>query len=562
MKKIIVLIFLILFGIFKSDGLLAEIELSLDRNNIREKETFQLTINVENPASLQASQELDFLPVEFQVLSSERFQKSTVINGKFANRMGWALQLVSTTAGTFTIPAFTLGNESSKPMTIRILPALDELDEINPNSKIKLSANISEQEVYVQQQIVYTVRIYSSVPTRRRSMSALQVDNAVVEKLGDSAEFQMVNKGVTYNVLEEKYAIFPQQSGELSIPSIQFRTNIVDIEASFGSLSRYRPIELSSQPFKVSVKPKPQAAESLWTPAKMIKITAEWQPKNQKFEVGTPASLDFIIKGVGLLPEQLPEVTFPDIDGLKIYRDKPNIQTRINSNGVNSYHLEKLAIIPNKAGEITIPKISIPFWNTTEDKQDYATLEPMTISIKEQQNAVALPAISQQSQTPITNKISLPSQAGDHSKLWKIAALLFATLWFLTTLAFIVLRPSTKKIKTQSNHQSIHKKTTTEQLNFKRACSSQDPKVIAQAAIQWVDQRSHYSVTNLAQLINHCPNAELRSELIKLQTALYAEKKPTTQEWNGQKIYQLLTQIIFAKQQKRQPQELPPLYPK
>ncbi|WP_251359244.1 BatD family protein [Kangiella sp. TOML190] len=553
---------LILLGIVSfSPASLAKIDLQLDRNNIREKETFELTLLVENPATLTASQNLQFLPPEFQVISSQRFQKSTVINGKFANRMGWSLQLISNSAGTFTLPAFTIGNESSDNFTIRILPALDELEDINPNSKIKLSSSISEEQVYVQQQILYTVRIYSSVPTRRRSITPLQVPNAVVHKLDDAAEFQMVSKGVTYNVLEEKYVIFPQQSGELKIPPIQFRTNIIDTDASFSSLSRYRPIELQSQPFSVNVKTKPESAIEPWIPAKSIELKAEWQPANQTFEVGTPASLDFIIKGVALLPEQLPEIVFPEVEGLKLYRDKPNVETIINANGVNSYHLEKLAVIPSQAGTLEIPEIRVPYWDTTQDQQAYAVLPKITLQVAQQTNTTALPAFSTATNNPQMDTSTL-SSATDQQH-WKLATLVFAALWLATSLLLWARwRSSPAKVARATTFEEAKDSSGSQKVDLSALKSTSDPQQASAIILSWAASNSANRITNLDELTKNIKSEALAAQLKSLQVALYGgSNSEMASNWQGSSLFTLLNQESLSKPSKSNKDGLAPLYP-
>lgn len=534
----------------------AEIKLTLDRTDIRVNETFQLTLNIDDPKSLTANQTMDFLPAEFQLLGSQNFQKSTVVNRQFANSMGWNLTLIANQAGTYTIPKFSIGNEQSEPFTVRILPAIANVDELNPNSKVKLTAQVNNDEVYVQQQIIYSVRIYSSVPSRRHYLSPLQIENAIVKKLGEPSEFQMVSKGVRYNVKEEKYVIFPQKSGQLRIPPILFKTNIVDTQASYGSLSRYRPIELQSKPFDISVRSRPQTASLPWVPAKELKLTAEWQSSNQDFEVGKPATLDLYVKGVGLLPEQLPNIEFPEVDGLKIYRDKPVLQSRIGASGVTSYHLEKLAVIPNKAGEVTIPKVKVAYWNTLSDSQSYAELEPITISVAQSQAAIALPAVSQQVATePTASQVTVIK----NNPLWQYLTLTFAILWLATLGAYWLKKP--KRLKqaetvTESNQSNLK----TQSLSLKQAATESNPANLAQSIIEYVSSRTGVKITNLNQVIHKCSSPELKEQLTALQSALYSSDR-SPQHYDGQKIYKLLQSLDFSTANLNNDNGLPPLYP-
>lgn len=565
---LILLLTLISFDTF------AALKVTLDRNNIRQNETFTLYIEAEDQKTLSANHQLDFLPREFNVLATRPFNNRTVVQGKYAHQFGWKLILNATEAGTYTIPSFTIGAESSTPITIRVLPPLDDLEQLNPNSQVKLSARISSEKVYVQQQIIYTLRVYSSVNTRRKAITPLIASNAQIEKVGNTTEFETISNGVKYGVLEQKYAIFPQKSGELFIEPIVFRTHIFDSSATYGASSRYQQIELKSKPFKVEVMPQPTSAESPWIPARDIKIETQWQDKKNKLEVGVPASLDVIIKGVGLLPEQLPELVFPEVSGLKIYRDKPNLQTRVNRFGINSYHFETLAIIPNTAGKVEIPEIKIPFWNTKTNQQDYAIFNKLVLDIAESKSNPSTITASNKA-TPVAvipegSSENNPTQAKSNP-LWKYLAFIFCGLWLITLIFIFVVRKkwgkpaiTSKQAKDLSQQQISNKNQLFATID--KAFQERDLAKLRKAIISWGSQQTPRQITNMEQLLDFAKSENHRKDLMNdfalLNNSLYNKDAPNhdSNYWQQSKLLDNLKALDFQPK-KTQQNVLPPLYP-
>lgn len=563
---------LLVIGLLFTQVLEAKVQYFLDRGEIRENETFKLKIIVQNPSTLANALTLDFLPEELERLSLQQFNNSTMINGQFHSEMGWEVKLLARQAGTYTVPATKFGGETADSFTIRILPAIDELKEDNSPAKVKLRAALNLDEVYVQQQLILTVRIYRSVVTRHESLTLPNATGAVLEQLGDDRTFEMVQGNTSYRVVERQFAIFPQQSGELLIEPMTYTATILDENQSSNpwGLSRTKPISLSTPQYKVNVKPKPVSAEEPWLPATNLKLEARWLPANQTFEVGTPATLEFKIKGAGLLQTQLPNITFPEVGGVKIYRDTPEYQQLINRLGVTSHHIEKLAIVPSQSGEVTIPEVRIPWWNTVTDKQDYAVLPAMTIEVKPQtqtsQAASTQPVISNKDNdepsTPDTDSLSSNTQASEEAlNIWQIISIILAALWLTTLILWRFTKP-----KSDSSGRKVVNATAIEsQRNFKaslsdieRACKNNDAKAAHQLLVQWCQSQPHLKgVHNLNQLKQTVNNKELAQQLENLQAALYSPNRE--QAWQGQQLAVELEYLPKPISQKDK-QGLPKLY--
>ncbi|WP_343987129.1 BatD family protein [Kangiella japonica] len=560
LSSLLILLSLLVF----SGPAFAKITLTLDRSEIRAHETFFLRVQVEDPATLNAGINLDFLPDDIQVRTRQEFNNSIIINGQYRSQMGWDFELLAENAGTFTIPALNIGAERSKPFTIRILPEESGFD--NPDSaKIKLRANLSDEEVYVQQQLIFTVRIYRSVVTRNQNITPIRVTNALVEQLGDNKTFNFIKNDKSFRVIEQRYAIFPQQSGEMVIEPITYSATILDDNnnSSPWKRSQLKPISLSTQKYTVKVKAKPEGAAEPWLPASGLELKAEWQPNNQTFTVGEPAQLDFIIKGSGLLKTQLPTVTFPEQDGITIYRDTPQYHQRFNRFGVNSYHLEKVVVIPSKAGEISLPEIKIPWWNVESDQQEFATLEAKTIQVARSQKQVTQntqQAVVPESQETAMEQTTNPNDSADSQAMettqdndyWKYASFVLAFVWIATLLLWFFKR-NRNLVASDDTSQNTHSRTmddTPSQLkNIIKSAAANNAKATEKRLNNWLNSQSDVSqVTNIVQLEKFCRQTgqdPLANELQDLQQALYAAdyQKP----WSGQDLVRLLPSLQLDK---------------
>ena len=90
----------------------------------------------------------------------------------------------------------------------------------------------------MQAQVILTLRIYHSVSLYDDStLSPLQMPEALVERLGEPRTYEKTINGVRHGVIEVRYALFPQKSGELTIPAQLFSATTVTNGSSsvFGS---------------------------------------------------------------------------------------------------------------------------------------------------------------------------------------------------------------------------------------------------------------------------------------------------------------------------------------
>ena len=212
----------------------ADVVTSLSANTVDEMESLTLTIRASGDNKVQA---VDSTPLEanFEVLNSNTNSQFRSINGRVQSWVEYQFVLRPRGTGTLTVPSLTIGNSKSEPLTVRVRamdPAVREAIE----AMVFFETTAEPQRVYVQAQSVLTrklyytngVQIYSDLP------GAPEIADAVVIPLGATIPGTEVRDGRTYGVVEQRFAIFPERSGTLSIPEISVTSSIVSLEvASF-----------------------------------------------------------------------------------------------------------------------------------------------------------------------------------------------------------------------------------------------------------------------------------------------------------------------------------------
>ena len=121
MRRVHVLIVLMLVALSFSTGASAAVRAWLDRSSMQLGET--VTLNVESDDSTAAEPDFSALLGDFNSLGTQSSRQISMSNGATSAKTVWAVGLEPKRAGSLTIPAFTIGGQSSDPLSLTVLPA-------------------------------------------------------------------------------------------------------------------------------------------------------------------------------------------------------------------------------------------------------------------------------------------------------------------------------------------------------------------------------------------------------------------------------------------------------
>ena len=401
-KKILQLFFsLLVLGI--ALPAFAEIKVTVDSNQISLQDSLQLTIqSTEGDPS-----DLDLSPISlfFEIAQRSSSTNLSITNGSYNTTRSLQLLLLPKQLGEIIIPPFELAGESSQPIQITVAQTAAGTQQSAASDLAKVELSVTDSNIRVQQQLIVTLRLYYQgdkfVDGR---MGDISPPDSVFEKIEEKS-YQDNANGIAWQVLERRYAVYPQKSGKLTIPEVRFDGSIRD-NRQRGFFRQGRPYRANSNRLQIEVL-APAYTDRPWLPADNLTITSRLD--QQQIRVGEPATRIIELRARGQVGEQLPEIPLAKVAGGQIYQDTSEINSKVNSHGIDGIRTETIVIIAEQAGEIHLPEQQISWWdNRTQSRRELTipshrlTVLPALSSSSEAQNLAPptdSPSASQNSAT-------------------------------------------------------------------------------------------------------------------------------------------------------------------
>ena len=189
---------------------------SIDRSVIAIDDTLIFTIRVNSTGSFKGP-DLNSIYIDFDVLGNRQSSSHTIRNGVSESSTEWIITLAPKRKGRLTIPAINIDGEKTEPISVIVQASPPvSADLLKP---VYLESEVDQNNVYVQQQIIFTLRIFQSIQLDNMNISEPEFDDALMEKLGQTS-YQRKIQNTPYRVHELNYAIFPQKTGTITILSL------------------------------------------------------------------------------------------------------------------------------------------------------------------------------------------------------------------------------------------------------------------------------------------------------------------------------------------------------
>jgi hypothetical protein len=497
----------------------------LDRTSMQLGET--VTLNVQVNGDTQASQpDFSALTSDFDLTGTQSSTSMNIVNGRTSSTVLWAVGLSPKHAGTFTIPALTVDGAQTRPLTLTVLAAA--ASAAAPGGDAFVEAVADPPSPYVQQQVRLTVKLYYAVNLIDGNLAEPQATGAMVRKLGQDSNYTAEVGGRTYRVVERHYALLPENSGTVTVSPIVFRGHAMDAASPGFFFNNGRAIGAQSQPITLDVRPRPAASGTdAWLPARSMTLTASGVDARSAARVGDPLTLDLRLEAQGLGYEQLPKLELPKIDGADVYPDKPVTQNRDDGQWLYGTRERKFAIVPNRAGPLTLPPISVGWWDTAHDRAQTVTLPAVTLNVAPttttSTKAPAAPA-SDSSHAPappaVVGITAHGSESGTtESRLWQRLAIFALALWALTLAAWIVWLLRQRRRRPAAAPKPAPDSTAIRHA-FADACMRQDLTSAGRSLLEWARQTKP-QLRNLGELAQQLGDPAQAEAIGNLERVLY-----------------------------------------
>jgi hypothetical protein len=563
-KLIVCLGLFILTSIARAQSI--NVSASVDKNPVMVDESFILSVVANGEVDRDAF-DSSFLMKDFVVGRTSISSQTKMVNFDTTRSTTWTTTLIPKKQGRFTIPTFDINRALTKPIEVLVVPA--SVSAASSGRDLFITTDVDVEDVYLQQQIRYTVKLHLGKDLQRGSLSSPTLENADIRQIGKDKEYNEVVDSRRYRIIERSFAIIPQQSGTFRIEGPLFEGEVVDnSRQSFGFFNRSKAVNRVGPSQTITVLPIPSNYDQHWLPSNFVQLNDEWQGNTRAFIAGEPITRTITLTAIGVVEEQLPQITSIYPESVKTYPDQAETTTVEKDDTLIAQRKESIAIIPSQAGQLLIPEVRVPWFNTITQKTEYAVLGEKILQIlpAATQPSSAIPlspsiqaAPTTKPQTSIVTGLNNQSINMPQYWIWLTACLL--VLWLLTLVFWykhvVSLKTSTKYTENSptinaQDEQSLWK-------DLEKALNKNAPFETQKYLALWLGNFINNKQAPLAHSLEVMDNQSLTEAFETLLASRYAKNQSP---WQSTQLHQILRNIRKdGSIKKHTKQNLSPLYP-
>lgn len=344
--------------------------------------------------------------------------------------------------------------------------------DVGGNDPVFLRVIPSKKEVYMGEQFVSGLKVYTRVNTRPASSSRdIPYEGFFKNSIDPDATAQQQEIGgqVYVSQVIQRHILIPQKSGKLVIPShesewmVQQRVERQRGRSAFDSFfddpffDSYQdvPVSLSTLPVNILVKPLPPGTPAGFTGA-VGDFSMQASISDDEMEVNEALSLKITISGTGNLPLLgEPEVNLPPDHDL--YDVSRSLNTSNSGNRISGSVTFEYPIIARHAGRYRIAPVQFAWFDPQAESYRTTTTPEFSFTVvkgdsEESSGSIFVPGVAHESVRDLGTDIrdiqrSLPV-------FTSVASSLFAKGWyrwlypvavFLTLVLVILIRTMTRR---------------------------------------------------------------------------------------------------------------------
>ncbi len=554
--KVIRNTFLVLCGLLTvCSSANAELSARVDRPSVDLNESFILELMVDTNIDMEP--DLTVLDENFYRGQVSQLSNTSIINGQIRRSRTWTITLMAKSTGVQEIPAITVGNNKSQPISITI----NEPANAPPGeADVFITSEVDQTEAYVQSQILYRFKVYRAVATRQEGRRDPNITGAevLIERAGDERSYEAILNGRAYNVVERVLAIYPQASGEISISPARFEARVL----RDGRITGRKVFESQAHTVKVLPIPAPPAEfpDAAWLPARDVQLSEEWSREPNEVKAGEPVTRKVTISVLGQIETQIPALTPPAIEGMNVYEDKPELSRLSEAEGIRGVRRDQYAMIGVHGGRVEIPKIELPWWDIEADEWRIASLPSRSIEIDAPEAEVIIAPAVEPGVEAADDTTAEPEAGPALDGFWKRVSQLIAGVWLLTVGAWWWSSREQKREPREPEPPPTYKQQARFVKAARKAASAGDKPGVRAALIewsrlQWPDDAPR-SIGELAKRVAPPLSEQLRD----LSASSYSSNAP---DWDGSSLAKMLRSISVLVEDGEVTAEnpLPPLMP-
>jgi hypothetical protein len=382
--------------------------ISVDKNRVEIGNHIRLTVGVEGAFDTDIPKLS--MPESFSLMFGPSVSTQTsIINNVVKVFRGFMYGFSPREKGKFEIGPVTLEYKgktyTSNSIRIEVVertPFESIIDEKSDTSGKRVDVNkmvfveliTDKAEAYIYEEIIQSFKLYfqKGLPIDDLDYAAASTKSFLAEKLGEERRYEEVREGILYNVIELRTALFPLVSGKIKIPPASFKCNIIIrqqrrrgslFDELMGGGGRRYPVERSTEPVKLIIKPLPTVDKPEGFTGAVGKYTMDVLAKPTKVMVGDPITLTINIRGEGNIQTIGEPLLAPEgMKEFKAYNFETKVTITDRGDGIKGEKLFSKVIEPQSEDIDVMPGISFSYFDPDLEKYKTLTYKPVPIEVE------------------------------------------------------------------------------------------------------------------------------------------------------------------------------------
>ena len=398
MKKIAAGITFILLSTLYSSVSAAEVEvtLRLERLEATLVDTILMEVRVSGSRDSDATPVLHGLE-EFLVKRGGTSSRVEIINGKVSTGLTYTYFIQPQKTGTFEIgPAeIKVGGRKLESNSVKLVVNASAKQSGSARGPVFIEASIASPDVYVEEQVLYILKLYRRVNVDNLSLGLPQVEHIVFKQLGKPREYQATIAGATYQVLEIRYALSASKEGAYVIGPSKMNMTAIGresqslfddffkdpfLQSPFSKFSSGRPLTVATRPVELKVLALPEEEKPADFSGLVGNFLMESRLQPTSLKEGESATLTVQVSGKGNI-NRIPDIDLPELPFARTYGDQPLLEPEQDDQGFGGRKTMKWALVPQKEGRFEIPVLKMSFFNPDTKNYDVLQTSLHTLSV-------------------------------------------------------------------------------------------------------------------------------------------------------------------------------------
>jgi hypothetical protein len=266
------------------------------------------------------------------------------------------------------------------------------------------------------------------------------------------------------------------------------------------------------------------------------------------------------LQATGLPAETLPALSLPPLDGATVYPDKPTTTSRNDGPWIVGQRQQAFAVVPNRAGTLTIPATTLKWWNVLTDRMEVAQIPAHSFTVLPAVGGsdvqTAKPADASSASTP---GVPAVAAAEPSPTPWRWIALGSIALWLISVLAWLLWRSRRSRPSPPAAADHANASARERQQAFLAAARGNDTAAQVRSLLAWA-RAERPAIQHLGDLSALLGDETQRAAIARLQQRHYAGASSTS---GDAKLAEVFKRGFVWRVDGRgeQVSDLPPLYP-